>query len=74
MIRDRDLVTLILSSVTDNLIFQNSFYEWANQMTQVSSIPENACSCVLSICANYGNKEEAMKWIHRLQQEGIPLR
>ncbi|KNB42698.1 hypothetical protein JH06_4734 [Blastocystis sp. subtype 4] len=43
-------------------------------MKQISSVPENACSCVLSICASYGNKQEAMEWVHRLQHEGIPLR
>lgn len=70
----RDLVTFILSTVSDIPNSSSIFYDWANQVKQISSVPENACSCILSTCANYGNKEEAMEWVHRLQQEGIPLR
>ena len=74
MIIFRDLITLILSSVSSIQQSPPVFNQWINQLNTISSIPENTYSSILSAYAHYGKKKEAIEWMHRMRNSGIALR
>ena len=62
----RDLLTLIISSASGIENSKLCFQDWINKIDPLESIPENACSSIISAFSAYKDKQQAMKWIKRM--------
>ena len=70
----RDLLSLILSSVSGIKESKSIFQKWIRKLEPLEAIPENACSSIVSALSKYKDKQQAMEWIKRMQANNIPLR
>ena len=73
-VRIRDLLTLILSSMSNLQSGEDLFNSFVMQLQNREDIPENAYTCIISNYSFYKRVEEAIKWIELLQKRGFPVK